>query len=406
MNASCRHCTHPLSPFLDLGQMPLANGFLKAEEFSQEYFYPLICGVCLNCNLVQLMTQPAPEKLFHHHYPFLTQSSKAMTHHFKALANSLLPEIKSLPDPFVVEIGSNDGTLLRPFSENKIRHVGVEPSLDPAKISKERGVSTLNTFFNVKTAHDILQKEGKADLILAANAFCHIADLSGLFEGLKILLKPDGWVIFEDPYFPDVLTKNSYDQIYDEHVFLFSLLSIQKIASSHGLTLVDGEPLSTHGGSMRYTLCHVQETQPTPRLRSLMDQELKLKLSTFAPYQSFADQVHSSKDKLRDLLIKLRSQGHRICAYAATSKSTTVLNFCRIGPELIDFICDSTPSKQGKFSPGMHIPVVAPNYFENPDLKYALLLGWNHQEEILAKETVFRSRGGQWITYIPEVRFL
>ena len=403
----CRVSGSVLTKVLNFGMQPLGNGFLKSDCIEREYFFPMEIGYSEDSMMVQLIEQPAPEKMFHDHYAFYSSTSSFMSQHFKQFAHQVMQSAYlSKDDPFVVELGCNDGIMLKNFAEQAIRHLGIEPSLNVAKEANKHGVRTLSEFFTEELAESIANEEGQADAFLAANVMCHIPDIVGVVKGIKKLLKPTGVVIFEDPYLGDVVAKTSYDQIYDEHVFLFSALSIQYLFGLQGLELIDVLPQITHGGSMRYVLAHQGAHPVKDAVKQLLAKERAQGLDRIATFESFRANVEQSRTKLVALLKDLKAQGKRVAGYAATSKSTTVLNYCGIGPDLIEYICDTTPIKQGKLSPGMHIPVVPYETFKNNPPDYALLLAWNHAEEIMSKEKEYVDAGGKWIVHVPEVKVL
>jgi methylation protein EvaC len=404
---NCRVSGSPLTQVLDFGMQPLGNGFLKANDIKDEYSFPMIIGYSEVSMMLQLIEQPEPEKMFHDHYAFYSSTSSYMKQHFKKFAIQLIQsEYLAKGDPFVVELGCNDGIMLKNFADAGIRHLGIEPSLNVAEEANKLGVITRSEFFTEHLAEIIVREEGQADAFIAANVMCHIPDILGVVKGIKKLLKPTGVVMFEDPYLGDVVAKTSYDQIYDEHVFLFSALSIQYLFGLHGLELIDVLPQKTHGGSMRYVLAHQGAHQVKNTVTQLIEKEKAQGLDCLATFETFRANVEQSRTKLVALLKELKAQGKRVAGYAATSKSTTVLNYCGIGPELIEYICDTTPIKQGKLSPGMHIPVVTYDTFRNNPPDYAVLLAWNHAEEIMAKEKDYTIAGGKWIVHVPEVKVL
>ncbi|MEI6155293.1 MAG: methyltransferase domain-containing protein, partial [Deltaproteobacteria bacterium] len=239
---------------MSFGKMPIANGFLNKEDFENEYFFELAIGFCQKCGMVQLMEQPAREKMFNENYAFFSGTSRAMAVHFGEFAEHVIVDYLKGDSPFVVEIGSNDGIMLQYFKDKNIRHLGIEPSLNVAEVAKQKGIDTISEFFDEKLARKIVDEYGQADAYIGANVMCHIPYLHSVIEGIKILLKDDGIVMFEDPYMGDVIENTSYDQFYDEHVFLFSVLSISHLFEQHGMEVIDVEPQWTHGGSMRYVI--------------------------------------------------------------------------------------------------------------------------------------------------------
>ncbi len=403
----CRISGEPLVEVVEFGRQPLGNGFLEPKAFANEYFFPMAIGFSEVSMMLQLIEQPAPEKMFHDQYAFYSSTSRFMAQHFKGFAEQVM-QSKYLTnvDPFVVELGCNDGIMLKNFAEKNIRHLGIEPSLNVAQEANKHGVRTISDFFTERLAEKIIREHGKADAFLAANVMCHIPDIVGVVKGISKLLKPTGVVMFEDPYLGDIITKTSYDQIYDEHVFLFSALSIQYLFGLQGMELIDVLPQKTHGGSMRYVLAHRGAYPVKESVSELIAQEKVQGLDRLDTFKVFQTNVTHSKRKLVTLLKDLKSQGKRVVGYGATSKSTTILNYCCIGPELIEFISDTTPIKQGKYTPGMHIPVVPYEMFKSNPPDYAVLFAWNHAEEIMAKERDFMEAGGRWIIHVPEVKVL
>ena len=402
----CRICRSNYEPFMSLGKMPIANGFLTAEEFKDEYFFELSIGFCENCKMVQLMEQPDRNKMFNDHYAFYSSTSKNMGLHFEKFANHIMNNYIRSSNPFIVEIGSNDGIMLQHFVDRNIRHLGVEPSANVAEVAMKKGINTICEFFNEELAHQIVSEYGQADAFLGANVMCHIPYLHSVINGIDILLKPDGIVMFEDPYMGEVIENISYDQFYDEHVFLFSVLSISYLFGQHGMEVIDVEPQWTHGGSMRYVIARKGVRPVSKRVSTYLEKEKSLGLNTPLVYERFKRNCEHSRDVLISLLKEIKQQGKRVVGYAATSKSTTILNYCGIGQELIEFISDTTPIKQGKFSPGAHIPVRPYEEFLSNYPEYALLFAYNHAKEIMAKEQKFMESGGKWIIYVPEVKVL
>jgi methylation protein EvaC len=403
---NCRICGNKIAKFMTFGKMPLANGFLAEQHFKDEYFFELAPAFCEFCHTFQIVDQPAPEAMFHGEYAFFSQTSRSMAVHFEAFAKDTMARRLGPQDPFVVELGSNDGIMLRHFAKAGIRHLGIEPSANVAEAARQQGVNTRCAFFGAETASEIMAEHGQADIIQAANVMCHIPDLKSVAEGVALLLKPDGLLIFEDPYLGDVIRKTSYDQIYDEHVYVFSAMSVARIFGAHGLELVAVEPQKTHGGSMRYVVGRKGRRPVEASVATALADERALGLDKPETYDMFRRNCEASRDGLMAALNDLAAQGKRVVGYGATSKSTTVTQYCGITPRHVEFISDTTPTKQGKCSPGAHIPVkpyaeFAGNY---PDV--ALLFAWNHAEEIFAKEDGFRASGGRWLVYVPEVKFI
>jgi SAM-dependent methyltransferase len=402
----CRISGKQLTEMVDFGRQPLGNGFLSSDSFAEEHFYSMKIGFDETSMMLQLIEQPAPELMFHDHYAFYSSTSSFMDRHFKEFADQVMHSGYLSNDPFIVELGCNDGIMLKNFSEQDIRHLGIEPSINVAQEANIRGVRTLSEFFTEQLASKIIEEEGKADAFLAANVMCHIPDIVGVVKGIKKLLKPSGVVMFEDPYLGDVIAKTSYDQIYDEHVFLFSALSIRYLFGLHGLELIDVLPQKTHGGSMRYVLANKGAYPVKQSVTELIAKEKSQGLDRPETFKEFGMKVQQSRQELLEILNKLKKEGKRVAGYGATSKSTTILNYCGIGPNLIEYISDTTHIKQGKMTPGMHIPVVPYEIFKSNPPDYAILFAWNHAEEIMAKEQKFMEAGGKWIVHVPHVKIL
>jgi methylation protein EvaC len=390
---------------MTFGKMPIANGFLIAEELPQEFFFELAPAICDQCHMFQIVEQPAPERMFHDSYAFYSSTSTSMEKHFAKFAADVMDEVLAArQDPFVVELGSNDGIMLRNFKNSAIRHLGIEPSRNVADVARAQGINTVSEFFGADLAKAIRAEQGPADVILAANVMCHIPDLPSVAEGVRILLKPDGVLIFEDPYLGAMIEKTSYDQIYDEHVFIFSAMSVANAFARHGLELIDVVPQQTHGGSMRYLLAAKGAHPVSPNVGVWLQREQEQGLDQPAVYRRFRQNCEQSRLRLKELLESLRAQQKRIVGYGATSKSTTVMNYCGLDSSLIEFISDTTPIKQGKLTPGAHIPVRPYQEFVKDYPDYAVLFAWNHAPEIRAREGDFIASGGKWILYVPEVQ--
>ena len=387
--------------------MPIANGFLTEQDFENEYYFDMDVAFCESCKMVQLVNQPDREQMFNKNYAFFSSTSKFMQKHFKSFYEFLNTNYLKSDDPFVVEMGSNDGIMLKNFKENSIRHLGIEPSDNVAKIAQDQGINTWIEFFDEKVADKIIEKYGQADVFYSANVMCHIPYLHSIAAGIKKLLKPSGVLAFEDPYLGDIIQKTSYDQIYDEHVFFFSVNSVNNVFNPHGLEVIDVQSQHTHGGSMRYILGHTGHYPINDNVNKQLAFEEKLQLNEKKTYNKFKQNVENSKDDLIKLLKQLKQANKKIIGYAATSKSTTILNYCGITPDLIDFITDTTPIKMGKYSPGVHIPVVSYlDHFKKPFPDYVFLFAWNHMEEIMQKEADFNNKNGKWITHVPNVKIM
>ena len=404
--SKCRICDHEYTPFIDFGNMPIANGFLTEDEFDKEYFFRMEVGFCPVCAMVQLIEQPAPEMMFHENYAYFSSISVAMANHFEKFANLVMDTHLTSDDPFVVELGSNDGIMLRHFAEKGIRHLGVEPSANVAEAARKLGINTICEFFGKDLGESILKEYGQADAILAANVMCHIPSMHSVIAGFEKLLSKKGVVMYEDPYLGDIIEKTSYDQIYDEHVFYFSVASVNYMFGEHGMEVFDVMPQTTHGGSMRYVIGRKGEHDITPAVKAQVEKEEALGLRKTETYGTFRKNVEKNRDDLMDALNSLKAEGKRVVGYGATSKSTTVTTYCGITPEHVEFVSDTTPGKQNKCTPGAHIPVKPYAEFKKEYPDVALLFAWNHGKEIMANETDFHEKGGKWLVYVPEVKIL
>lgn len=394
----------PIEPFISFGKMPIANGFLTPAEFAGEYFFELQVGYCPTSKMVQLTGLVDREKMFHENYAFFSSTSRRMTEHFKGFAESVRRNhLADSEDPFVVEIGSNDGIMLENFAGWGARHLGIEPSANVARVARDKGIHTISEFFDEDLAGRILSEHGQADAFIGANVMCHIPYIHSVVSGIRTLLRPKGVLVFEDPYLGDIIQKTSYDQIYDEHAFYFSVTSVDHLMGMHDMEVIDVAPQAVHGGSMRYIISHQGSHPISENVVRQKQWETDLGLHRRETYDQFRRNVERSRDDLMTLLRDLKRQGKSIGAYGATSKSTTVTNYCGITPDLVSFVTDTTPIKQGKFSPGAHIPVVPHEAFAKDPPDCALLFAWNHAEEILAKEAAYLAQGGRFILYVPKV---
>ena len=391
---------------MSFGRMPIANGFLTPDQFADEYFFELKVAFCEQCGMVQLAELVDRDRMFHENYAFYSSTSTRMAAHFKDFADMVCAQYLGSRDPFVAEIGSNDGIMLRHFADAGVRHLGIEPSANVAQVAIDRGVRTISRFFDADLAREIVAEHGHADAFLGANVMCHIPYLHSVAQGVAILLKPGGVLIFEDPYLGDIVEKTSYDQIYDEHAFYFSVASITRLFEPHGLEVLDVQPQNVHGGSMRYFIARKGAGPASAAVADRRDREEALGLRSPGTYERLRSSIELSRDELVALLCDLKRRGRRVVGYGATSKSATVTNYCGLTPDLVEFISDTTPIKQGKFSPGAHIPVRAYDEFVADYPDYALLFAWNHADEIMAKEQAFKAAGGEWIVYVPEVKVL
>jgi len=391
----CKITKEKINPFMSFGKMPLANGFLKKKDFTKEFFYNLEIGFSHKLSLFQINEHPTPPQMFNNKYPFFTGSSKFMKIHFKNYSDYIKKQM--INGSKLIEIGSNDGTFLSNFDKKKFDIIGVEPSKNVSDIAKSHGIKSINRFFNRDIIKSIRSYKHNTDMICAANVICHIPKLVELIKTVEILLSKNGKFIFEEPYMGSMFKKTSYDQIYDEHIYMFSCTSIKKIFKLFDLNLVNAIPQTTHGGSMRYVIS--RKKNESKILNRILDYEKKMNLDNLQSCINFKKKCEISKKQLNNKINLIKRSGKNICGYAATSKSTTILNYCNIGPKKIDYICDTTKEKINKYSPGKHIPIKSMSYFKKNKPDFVFLLGWNHKKEIFKKEKNFIKKK-QWFAHI------
>ncbi len=395
----CKVTGKKINKIMSFGRMPMANGFLEKKEFKKEFFYNLKVGFNKNNYLFQVDNHPKSTQIFNDKYPFFTKKSKYMIKHFKNFFIWLKKNYLKKGNK-IIEIGSNDGTFSSYFLKSKFNILGFEPSLNVAKIAKKKKLKVISKFFNYKNVSKLGSYKKNTDLICAANVICHIPNLKDLIKSIDFLLSDRGVFIFEEPYLGSMFKKISYDQIYDAHVFIFSLHSVKSIFNSYGFELVNAFPQKTHGGSMRYVISRKNSRSVSKNIKKLILNEKKLKLNNISSCFKFKKNCELSKKNFRSKILKFKKEGKKICGYAASAKSTTALNYCQIDHNHIDYIADSTKEKTGKFTPGTHIPVVSINYFRKNYPDIVILCSWNHKKEIMEKEKEFKKKGGKWISHV------
>jgi SAM-dependent methyltransferase len=403
---SCRVCNGPVREVIDLGRQPSANRFVLPEEVEGELFLRLAVGMCEDCTMVQLLEDMPQEVRYHDTYRYHASGSASHRKHFEQVARRFLEGELAKDDPFIVEIGCNDGVMLETIAQAGVRHLGVDPAKDVAALAEAKGVRVRTTFFDEPAAVEIRAEHGPADVIFGANTICHVAYQESLLRGVDALLSEDGIYAFEEPYLDTIVGRMAFDQIYDEHIYYFTARSVKAMAERFGFELVDVEELALHGGEVRYVLARPGRRQPTRAVAEMLARESALGLAEPARFERWAAAVTRVRSDLVELLGDIRAQGKTVVGYGSPAKTSTVTNYCKIGTELLPFVVDSTPAKQGRLVPGSHIPVRSPEAFADTRPDYAVLFAWNHAEEIMAKEKEFRDRGGRWILYVPEVRLL
>jgi len=387
--------------FLDLGKQPIANNFVKEDEYHSEFFYDLKVVFDEETKLVSMKDFVKPEMMFNEDYKYNTSMSTPMVNHFKSVAEMLTEEFRPVN---VMEIGSNDGPFIRHFDPTTA--VCVEPCGNFADITDDMGYETYAEFWNKELSQKIKSEHGNMDLIYSANCICHIQDLDDCFSSVANLLSDDGVFVFEDPSLLRMLERGSYDQIYDEHAHVFSVTALDNILRKNGLIIFDVDNLSVHGGSNRIYAKKPNVPSNNTIKESVhknLEEEKNFGVDNFQTYEIFAERIEKSKKDLVQLLDKLKNEGKKVISIGATSKSTTVFNYCGIDSDLIDCITDTTPDKQGTLAPGSLIPVVDRNHVRLKEYDYAFLGAWNFKDLIADKEREFVENGGKFITHVPEI---
>jgi 2-polyprenyl-3-methyl-5-hydroxy-6-metoxy-1,4-benzoquinol methylase len=408
--ASCRLCGSRVeASFVDLGKSPLCETFLDADQIDRmEPFYPLHALVCGSCFLVQLKEYVAADGIFTDHYPYYSSFSTSWVAHAKAYCEMIARRRGLDAKSLVIELACNDGYLLQHFPPLGVANIlGVEPSANVAEVARQKGIPTVVDFFGVRLAREVLAQHGRADLIAGNNVLAHVPDLNDFVSGVALLLKPDGIATFEVPHLQNLIEQNQFDTIYHEHFCYFSAIAIDALAGRNGLRLVDVEELPTHGGSLRVYLAPESSSEPQAQaVRDLLAREERLGYRRIETYASYAEKVRATKRKLLSLLIGAKDAGKRICGYGAPGKGNTLLNYCGIGPDFIDFTVDRNPHKHGRFTPGTHIPILPVEAIDEAKPDYILILPWNLRREIMAQMTHVSAWGAKFIIPIPEARIV
>lgn len=403
---SCRLCGEPLhKTFVDLGMSPLCESYLPAERLNQmEPFYPLHVLVCEKCFLVQLGEYVTPDHIYTE-YAYFSSFSDSWLRHAKQYVDMITDRLKLGSQSLVIELASNDGYLLQNFVQKSIPVLGIDPAANVAPSAVKRGVPTLVRFFGVETAREVLAQGKQADLLLGNNVLAHVPGLNDFVAGMKLLLKPGGVITMEFPHLWRLMEANQFDTIYHEHYSYFSFMTAERTFARHGLTIFDVEELSTHGGSLRIYGRHAEDSQKlvTPSVTALRLKEQELGFDRLETYTAFDGQVKETKRKLLDFLISARNSGKTIVGYGAPGKGNTLLNYCGIRTDFIDYTVDRNPYKHGKFLPGTHIPIYPPDMIAQTKPDYVLILPWNLKDEIVSQLSYIREWGGRCVVPIPEV---
>jgi len=406
-NNTCRFCNNRLvHTFVDLGTSPLANSYLKAEKLDQmEPFFPLRAYVCEACYLVQLPEAQNAEYIFSD-YAYFSSYSESWLRHAKDYTDRMIERFKFDANSLVVEIASNDGYLLQYFKETNIPVLGIEPAKNVAKVAQEAEIPTIIKFFGVEMAKELATEGKYADLLLGNNVLAHVPALNDFLEGMKYLLKPHGIITMEFPHLMSLMNENQFDTIYHEHFSYFSFTTVKKIFAAHGLKIFDVEELHTHGGSLRIYACHSEDiSRPVDqRVADLIGKEDTAGFSMLEHYLSFNEKAKETKRNILDFLIKVKNEGKSIVGYGAPAKGNTLLNYCAIRTDFIDYTVDRSPHKQDQYLPGSHIPIYHPDKIRQTKPDYLLILPWNIKEEIMEQMSYIRDWKGKFIVLIPEVK--
>ena len=406
-NAGCRFCGSILQhTFVDLGMSPLCESYVTADQLNHmEPFYPLHVYVCERCFLVQLQEYVAPDHIFRE-YAYFSSYSDTWLQHAKTYTDMMIERFHLSGGSHVIELASNDGYLLQYFVARGIAVLGIEPAINVAAVALEKGIPTVMQFFGVQLAHQLTNEGKRADLLIGNNVLAQVPDLNDFVAGMQILLAPQGVITMEFPHLMRLIEENQLDTIYHEHFSYFSFVTVEEIFIAHGLTVFDVEELSTHGGSLRIYARHVEDLcKPIgERVQALRAREQAAGFTRLESYFSFAEKVKETKRKLLDFLIRAKQEGKSIAGYGAPGKGNTLLNYCGIRSDFLDYTVDRSPYKQGKFLPGTHIPIFHPNRIQQTCPDYVLILPWNVKEEIMEQMAFIREWGGQFVVPIPEVR--
>lgn len=407
--SACRFCGASLDKtFIDLGMSPLANSYVKADESNRmEPFYPLHVYVCNECLLVQLEEFTSPQSIFGD-YAYFSSYSESWLDHAKRYVEEVSDRFSLGPRHHVVEIASNDGYLLQYFVQRGVPVLGVEPAGNVAAVAKQKGIPSVVKFFGVKTARELAKKKKRADLLIGNNVLAHVPNINDFVGGLKILLKPKGVITMEFPHLMRLMSENQFDTIYHEHFSYLSLLAVERVFAKHGLTLFDVEELPTHGGSLRIYARHSNDvSKPVgTRITELREREEQGGFGGLQHYLNFASQVETTKRKLLTFLIEAKEKGKSVVGYGAPAKGNTLLNYCGVRTDFIDYTVDRSPYKQGHLLPGVRIPIFHPDKIKETKPDYVLILPWNIRDEVMQQISYVREWGGKFVVPIPEVMIL
>jgi len=404
---NCRFCGTELKyVFVDLGEAPPSNSFLNAAQLDKpESYFPLKIFVCSNCFLVQVDEYKKASEIFDNEYAYFSSYSTSWLAHAKTYTEKMVDRFGISKNSLVVEIASNDGYLLQYFQEKQIPVLGIEPTESTAKVAREKGIESITEFFGADFAKKLVLENRKADLLLGNNVLAHVPDINDFVKGLKITLKKEGVITMEFPHLVKLIENNQFDTIYHEHFSYFSFTSVCRIFEAHGLVMFDVDEIPTHGGSLRIYAGHKEDTSKliSDKVGELLERENSIGISDLNYYKGFGEKVNGIKKELLQFLLEQKNAGKKVAAYGAAAKGNTLLNYCGIKNNVISFVVDASPHKQGKFMPGSHIPIVAEEEIKKNKPDFIIIFPWNIKEEIINQLNFIREWGGQFVISIPEL---
>lgn len=405
----CRHCAAPLQhAFLDLGFAPPSNAYLDSNDLRRpEKYYPLRLQVCDQCWLVQTEDYAGADELFTAEYAYFSSTSSGWLQHAARYAKEMVQRLELGAESMVIEVASNDGYLLKNFLAAGIPCLGIEPTAGTAAAAEKLGIPVLREFFGESLGRRLASEGKKADLIAGNNVYAHVPDINDFTRGLKAALKANGTITLEFPHLMRLLEQTQFDTVYHEHFSYLSLHTVQRILDVAGLRLFDVQELPTHGGSLRVFACHPEDPRDTtPAVRLLLERERACGLQRLETYNQFQAKAEKVKDDLLAFLLEQKRAGKKVVAYGAAAKGNTLLNFAGVKPDLLPAVCDAALAKQGRFMPGSHIPILAPEALPTMEPDYVLVLPWNIAEEVLRQNSAVRAAGARFVTAVPTLRFL
>ena len=406
---NCRFCNSKLEhTFVDLVSTPASNSFLKKEELNEpESYFPLKVFVCNNCFLVQIDEYKKSDAIFNDEYVYFSSYSTSWLAHSKQYVEMMTTRFGLSESSQVIEIASNDGYLLQYFKEKQIPVLGIEPTANTAAIAEQKGIKSIIDFFGVRLATKLKNEGVTADVLLGNNVLAHVPDINDFVGGMGVILSPKGIITMEFPHLLQLITHKQFDTIYHEHFSYLSLQTVIKIFTAHGLTIFDVEEIPTHGGSLRIFAKNEADERPiTENVRKVLNKEKAAGLDNINSYKDFQGKVNKIKNDITRFLIDANEQGKKVVGYGAAAKGNTLLNFAGIKSDLLEFVVDANPAKQGKYLPGTHIPVLAENDLKNAKPDYVLILPWNIKNEITAQLSYIKEWGGEFVVAIPQIEML